>query len=181
MGKPKSYKWRYGDRRPNNILTSVSPTKELKSYHNFLLCKPSCSPIHPYGVWSLSCRQTCIQLILVWLLLLVLSCSCPFVDLLLPLLPFIGVQLVLWSNAPPWCVIFVTLSDFHSNHLGLAISFGLVLLLPFCWLALALAPISWSRTCTLVQCTPMVCDLCHIVGLAFNRGLVWYSWLEDLS
>ena len=105
----------------------------------------------------MSRRQSCIQIILVWLFLMVLSCSCPFVDLLLPLLPFIGVELVLWSNARPWCVIFVTSSNLHSTHHGLDITFLV--------LSCSCPCSPTSSTCTLLlQRHPRGYDRGHVVG-----------------
>ncbi len=106
----------------------------------------------------MSRRRTSTQIILVWPFLLVLSCSCPFVDLLMPLLPFLGVELVLWSNARPWCVIFVTSSDLHSTHLGLDITF----LVLSC--SCPRSPTSPRSTCTLLQRHPRGYDRGHVVG-----------------
>jgi hypothetical protein len=106
----------------------------------------------------LSRRRTCTQIILVWPFLLVLSCSCPFVDLLLPLLPFLGVELVLWSNARPWCVIFFTLSDLHSTQLVLDITFLVLSCSCPC------SPTSPRSTCTLLQRHPRGYDRGHVVG-----------------
>ena len=80
------------------------------------------------------------------------SLSC--VDLLLHLLPFLGVKVVLWSNAPPWCVIVVALLGI--GCLDLAVSFVCVPDLVLTCSCSCPPTLPQSQSCTLICRIPEV-------------------------